>query len=185
LDRQAVYQFCKRSKNYRRLIQIDAIDSQILMELMANGQMSFSEISEKIGVSRETVRKRFDKMKKKGVIRRISILIDGHKIGEQGVAFLMLTCLKGANKESIFQNLQNVPDVCLVTELMGDFEFFVWARVRDVQQLAQLVNDIRKYEGIDRIETLLLPQTYFGYSLIPKVSIKCDGLDLPKRNQFH
>jgi DNA-binding Lrp family transcriptional regulator len=160
---------------------MDTIDTQILIELITDAQMTFSEISERIGVSRETVRKRFEKLKKSGIIRGISILVDGHKLGEQGAAFLMLTCLRGANKNAIFQNLQVIPDVCVVTELMGDFDFFVWARVWDMQQIAQLVNDIRKYEGIDRIETMLLPQTYFGFSLIPKVSIKCDGMDLPKR----
>ncbi|MGD6934745.1 MAG: Lrp/AsnC family transcriptional regulator [Candidatus Bathyarchaeia archaeon] len=160
---------------------MDAVDTQILTELIKDAQMSFTEISQKIGVSRETVRKRFERMKKEGVIHRITILIDGHKIGEQGTAFLMLTCLRGADKKVIFQKLKVVPDVCMVTELMGTFDFFVWARIRDIQQIAQIVSEIRKYEGIDRIETMLLPQTYFSFSLIPKISIKCDGIDLPKK----
>ena len=160
---------------------MDTVDTQILTELIKDAQMPFSKISQKIGVSRETVRKRFEKMKKEGVIDRITILVDGRKIGEQGTAFLMLTCLRGADKKAVFQNLRIVPDVCMVTELMGDFEFFVWARIRDVQQIAQIVSEIRKCEGIDHIETLMLPQTYFSFSLIPKNSIRCDGLDLPKR----
>ena len=151
------------------------------MELMVDAQLSFSEISEKLGVSRETVRKKYEKMKKEGIIKALMILFDGRKIGEQGAAFLMVTCLRGANKGDVFQKLQAVRDVCLVSELMGDFDFFVWARVRGLPQIGELVNDIRKCEGIDRIETLLLPQTYFSFSLIPKVSIKCDGTDLPKR----
>jgi Lrp/AsnC family transcriptional regulator, regulator for asnA, asnC and gidA len=163
-------------------MDMDTVDIQILTELIKDAQMPISEISQRIGVSRETVRKRFEKMKKDGIIKRITILIDGHKIGEQGTAFLMLTSLRGADKQAIFQKLQIVPDVCLVTELMGDFDFFVWARIRDLQQIAQIVSEIRKCEGIDQIETLLLPQTYFGFSLIPKFSIKCDGMDLPKKN---
>jgi Lrp/AsnC family leucine-responsive transcriptional regulator len=163
-------------------MDMDTVDTQILTELIKDAQMPFSKISQKIGVSRETVRKRFEKMKKEGVIDRITVLIDGRKIGEQGTAFLMLTFLRGTDKKTVFQKLQTVPDVCLVTELMGDFDFFVWARIRDIQQIGQIVSDIRKYEGIDRIETLLLPQTYFAFSLIPKISIRCDGIDLPKRN---
>ena len=46
-------------------------------------------------------------MKKDGTIKLMSILIDGHKIGDQGAAFLMLTCARGANKEAIFQRLQD------------------------------------------------------------------------------
>ena len=160
---------------------MDPLDTQILMELMADAQLPFSEISERIGISRETVRKRFEKMKKEGIIKALMVLVDGHKIGEQGAAFLMITCLRGANKDAVFQNLRVIPDVCMVTELMGDFDFFVWARVKGMPQIGQVVNDIRKCEGIDRIETLLLPQTYFAFSLLPKITIKCDGMDLPKR----
>jgi Lrp/AsnC family transcriptional regulator for asnA, asnC and gidA len=163
-------------------MDIDTVDIQILTELIKDAQMPFSEISKKIGVSRETVRKRFEKMKKEEVIRRMTILIDGHKIGEQGTAFLMLTCLRGADKKVVFQKLKIIPDVCMITELMGDFDFFVWARIRDMQQIAQIISEIRRCEGIDRIETMLLPQTYFGFSLLPKISIKCDGIDLPKRS---
>jgi Lrp/AsnC family transcriptional regulator for asnA, asnC and gidA len=161
---------------------MDPLDTAILMELIDDAQMSFSQISRRIGVSRETVRKRFEKMKEEGVIKALTVLVDGRKIGEQGVAFLMITCLKSANKEIVFQSLQNTKDVCMITELMGDFDFFVWARVRGIPQVGDLITDIRKCEGIDRIETLLLPQTYFAFSLIPKTSIRCDGLDLPKRN---
>jgi len=121
-------------------------------------------------------------MKKEGIIRRITILIDGHKIGEQGTAILMLTSLRGADKKAVFQNLKIIPDVCLVTELMGDFDFFVWVRLRDMQQISQIISEIRKCEGIDQIETMLLPQTYFGFSLIPKASITCDGMDLTKKS---
>lgn len=160
---------------------MDPIDAQILMELMSDAQLPFSEISKRIGVSRETVRKRFEKMKQEGIIKGLTILVDGHKIGEQGVAFLMITCLRGANKDASFLNLQTIPDVCLVTQLIGDFDFFVWVRAKNISQIGQVVNDVRNCEGIDRIETLLLPQTYFAFSLIPKVSIKCDGIDLPKR----
>jgi DNA-binding Lrp family transcriptional regulator len=162
-------------------MDMDTVDTQILTELIKDAQMPFSKISQKIGVSRETVRKRFERMKNEGIINRITILIDGRKLGEQGVAFLMLTCERGANKKIAFETLKVLPDVCVVTELMGDFDFFVWARVSDLEQIAHLINDIRNCKEIDHVETLLLPQTYFNFSLIPKTSVRCDGMDLPKR----
>jgi Lrp/AsnC family transcriptional regulator, regulator for asnA, asnC and gidA len=160
---------------------MDPIDVQILLELMNDAQLPFSEISRRIGISRETVRKRFEKMMKEGSIKKLMVLVDGHKIGEQGAAFLMITCLRDANKEVVFQNLEATTDVCLVTQLIGDFDFFVWVRAKSLPQIGQVVNDIRGCEGIDQIETLLLPQTYFAFSLLPKITIKCDGMDLPKR----
>jgi DNA-binding Lrp family transcriptional regulator len=131
---------------------MDAVDVQILSELMADAQTPFSRIAKKIGVSHETVRKKYARMKKEGTI-----------------------------KQDVLESLKQIPDLYMIIELIGDYDFFAWARLKNMQQLAQLVGDIRDLGNIDRMETLLLTQTYFTFSLAPKVAIKCNGMDLPKR----
>ena len=160
---------------------MDAIDTQILTELMVDAQTPFLQIAKKIGVSHRTVGKRFERMKKDGIIGSCSVLIDGRKLGDQGTVFLMLSCTGEANKATVMEDLGKIPDLYLIVELMGDYDFFAWARLKNMQQLAQLVGDIRNLGNIDRMETLLLTQTYFTFSLAPRVAIKCNGMDLPKR----
>lgn len=160
---------------------MDAVDVQILAELMADAQLPFSRIAKKIDVSHETVRKKYARMKKQGIIKQCTILIDGHKLGDEGTAFLMLSCAAEEKKEDVMESLKQIPDLYMIIELIGDYDFFAWSRLKNVQQLAQLVGDIRKLGNIDRIETLMLTQTYFAFSLAPKVAIKCNGMDFPKR----
>jgi Lrp/AsnC family transcriptional regulator for asnA, asnC and gidA len=160
---------------------MDAIDVRILMELMADAQTPFSHIAKKIGVSHETVRKRYARMKREGTIKQCTVLVDGHKLGDEGTAFLMLSCAAEVNKKDVLESLKCLPDLYMIIELIGDYDFFTWARFKNLEQLAQLVGDIRKLGNIDRVETILLTQTYFGFSLAPKVAIKCDGMDLPRR----
>jgi DNA-binding Lrp family transcriptional regulator len=161
---------------------MNAVDVQILMELMADAQTPFSHIAKKIGVSHETVRKRYERMKKKGIIKQCTVLLDGHKLGDEGTVFLMLSCASEVKKENVMKSLTQIPDLYMIIELIGDYDFFAWARLKNTQQLAQLVGDIRLLGNIDRIETLLLTQTFFAFSLAPKVAIKCNGIDLPKRH---
>jgi Lrp/AsnC family transcriptional regulator for asnA, asnC and gidA len=160
---------------------MDAIDVQILTELMADAQTPFSHIAKKIGVSHETVRKRFERMKKEGAIKQCTVLVDGHKLGDEGTAFLMLSCAAEVNKKDVLESLKCLPDLYMIIELIGDYDFFTWARLKNLEKLAQLVGDIRNLGNIDRVETILLTQTYFAFSLAPKVEIKCDGMDLPRR----
>jgi Lrp/AsnC family transcriptional regulator for asnA, asnC and gidA len=160
---------------------MDAIDTQILAELMVDAQTPFLQIAKKIGVSHRTVGKRFERMKKDGIIGSCSVLINGRKLGDQGTVFLMLSCTCEANKATVMENLEKIPELYLIVELMGDYDFFAWARLKSMQQLAQLVGDIRNFGNIDRVETILLTQTYFAFSLAPKVTIKCNGMDLPRR----
>lgn len=160
---------------------MDAVDIQILTELMKDAQKPFSRIAKKIGVSPETVRKRYERMKKKGIIKQCSVLIDGHKLGDEGTVFLMLSCAPEVKKEDVMESLKQIPDLYMIIELIGDYDFFAWARLKNVRQLAHLVGDIRCLGNINRIETILLTQTYFTFSLAPKVAIKCDDMDLPTR----
>jgi Lrp/AsnC family transcriptional regulator for asnA, asnC and gidA len=160
---------------------MDAVDVQILSELMADAQTPFSRIAKKIGVSHETVRKKYARMKKEGTIKQCTILIDGHKMGDEGTVFLMLSCAREVKKKDVLESLKQIPDLYMIIELIGDYDFFAWARLKNMQQLAQLVGDIRDLGNIDRMETLLLTQTYFTFSLAPKVATKCNGMDLPKR----
>jgi len=160
---------------------MDAVDVQILTELMADAQTPFSRVAKKIGVSHETVRKRYEKMKKEGTIKQCTVLVDGHKLGDEGTVFLMLSCAREVKKADVMECLKRIPDLYMIIELIGDYDFLAWARLKNLHQLAQLVGDIRSLGNIDRMETLLLTQTYFAFSLAPEVAIKCDGMDLPKR----
>ncbi len=160
---------------------MDAVDVQILTELMTDAQTPFSHIAKKIGVSHETVRKKYERMKKQGHIKQCTILIDGHKLGDEGTVFLMLSCAREVVKKDVLESLKRIPELYMIIELIGDYDFFVWARLKNVQKLAQLVGDIRSLGNIDRMETLLLTQTYFTFSLAPKVTIKCNGMDLASR----
>ncbi len=160
---------------------MDAVDVQILTELMADAQIPFSRIGKNIGVSHETVRKKYERMKRDGIIKQSSILIDGHKLGDEGTIFLMLSCAREVKKKEVLENLKHIPDLYMIIELVGDYDFYAWARLKNMQQLAQLVGDIRQLGSIDRMETLLLTQTYFSFSWAPKVAIKCNGMDLPSR----
>jgi len=120
-------------------------------------------------------------MKKEGTIRQCTVLVDGHKLGDEGTVFLMLSCAREVKKEDVMKSLKQIPDLYMIIELIGDYDFYAWARLKNLNQLAQLIGDIRNLGNIDRMETLLLTQTYFTFSLTPEVVLKCDGMDLPKR----
>ena len=133
---------------------MNEVDIQILTELMKDAQMPFSQIAKKIGVSHQTVGKRYKKMKKDGIIKVCSVLVDGSKLGDEGTIFFMLSLAPEVKKEDAIKSLIQMPELYLVVEVIGDYDFYAWARFKNLCQLAYLVSDIRKLGIIDRIETL-------------------------------
>ena len=160
-------------------MKMSEADKKILIELMKDGQIPFSQIAKNIGVSHQTVGNRYYAMKKEGIIKICSVLVDGEKLGDKGTVFFMFSLTPEVKKEDVMKSLMQIPELYLIVEIIGEYDFFAWARFKSLRQLAHLVGYIRKLGTIDRIETLLLTQTYFGFSLAPKVSIKCSGIDLP------
>ncbi len=75
------------------MIKMDSLDFLILSELLKDATLSLVEVAKKVGTSPYTVRRRFAIMKKEGIIVRSIVSIDLTKLGYQGKAFLLITCV--------------------------------------------------------------------------------------------
>ena len=67
---------------------LDELDNKILEVIKDNARMSYSDIGEKVGVSRVAVRNRMEAMEKKGVIKGYKTIIDETKSPE-GISFVL------------------------------------------------------------------------------------------------
>ncbi len=140
---------------------MDKIDLQIIRELIKDAQTPFLRIAKKLGVSPETVRQRYIKMKEEGTIRHCSISIDLSKIGYQGKVFLMITNAPNHDKSKTIAALKKMRNVFIVSEMIGDFEIIGIAPVKDLNSLKALVNEIRKEPSVDSVEFALINDTAF------------------------
>jgi len=78
-------------------IKLDKIDRKILYELDVDSRQTNSQISKKVGTSKEVVNYRINKLEEKGVIIRYSTIIDLFKIGYK--KYKIYIKLRGASKE--------------------------------------------------------------------------------------
>jgi len=85
---------------------MDEIDLRIIRELTKDAQTPFLRIAKKLGVSPETVRTRYRKMKEEGTIKRCSISINLSRIGYQGKVFLMITNAPNHDKSKTIDALK-------------------------------------------------------------------------------
>lgn len=67
---------------------LDKLDYAILAELKENARMSYSDIGEKVGLSRVAVKNRIEVLEKNGIIRGYKTIIDETRTPE-GVSFVL------------------------------------------------------------------------------------------------
>ena len=131
---------------------MDEIDLRIAEELMIDAQIPFRRIALKLGISPETVRKRYERMKREGQILLCSISIDFSKIGYEGIVFLMIESMERSETSASLKEMRNVISV---NRTIGDFDILVVAVVQDIADLLKLVNEVRQLPKVNRVELFL------------------------------
>jgi DNA-binding Lrp family transcriptional regulator len=140
---------------------MDKLDKCILSELFKDAQLSFAKIAKKLGTSPYTIRKRYEKMKKEGIIESCIVGIDLSKIGYQGKAFLFVTLSPERDKIVTASEIMKIRNVFLVVELVGPFDILVMAAVIDLNGIRKIINEVKNLPDVQRVEIAVINDTAF------------------------
>jgi DNA-binding Lrp family transcriptional regulator len=142
-------------------MNMDELDTLILIELIKDPQESFLGIAKRLGTSPYTIGKRYEKMKKEGIIYKSVISIDLSKLGYQGKAFLMITNAPNQEKKKTIEALSKIKNIISVTEIIGAFDVLAIAPVTDLNSIMTLVKEIKELPGVMNVEMTLIKDTAF------------------------
>ena len=140
---------------------MDKLDYLVLSELLKDGTLSFVDIAKNINSTSYTVRRRYEKMKKEGLIFKCSASIDLAKLGYQGKALLLITVSPNANKSETIDYLKTIRNVIVVTEIIGPYDILAIAPVTDVNSVKVLVSESRKAPYLQRVELACIDDVNF------------------------
>ncbi|MFQ5711197.1 MAG: Lrp/AsnC family transcriptional regulator [Candidatus Geothermarchaeales archaeon] len=145
---------------------IDKIDEQILRHLQKDARTPFNEIAERCGVSTDTISKRFRRMKKRGIIRGTTILLNPKDFGYQCIAGLGIDVSYPYSSE-VVEMIREIPDVIFCTSSMGRHDLFGIAILKDVTRLSELKDLIKGHPMVKDVTTsiwvdqiLLCPENF-------------------------
>ncbi|MGO8805659.1 MAG: Lrp/AsnC family transcriptional regulator [Candidatus Bathyarchaeia archaeon] len=133
-------------------IMIDELDKQIVDKLTVNGRVSFSKIARELGLSTDTVVKRYHRLKEKGAIK-ISIQINPSKIGYTSILdFNIAFTTPGSVSSPLVESLAKIQNVIIITKTSGDYDLQLSAMVRDMEESFDIQDEIARISGITKIE---------------------------------
>ncbi len=122
---------------------MDEKDFLILKCLSEDARMSIKKISKKVGLPRSTVYDRIKKMKNSGIIKKFTVVPDFKKLGKPITAFVLMKADKshGMTLEQLEKSISNLPDVCELHLLTGEWDFLVKMRASNIENLGSEVVD--------------------------------------------
>ena len=117
---------------------MDAVDREILNELVSDGRLSMTQLAERVHLSRAHVYRRVEALKSAGVIRRISADIDSRRAGME-VSALVLIQAHQERWQELHDAVQAMPNVQYAAVTAGDFDMVVLVRAESVEVLRDVV----------------------------------------------
>jgi Lrp/AsnC family transcriptional regulator for asnA, asnC and gidA len=137
-------------------IDLDPLDYKILEILVANANLPYTEIGQRLDVSGGTVHVRMKKMEALGIVKGAQLLIDYSKIGWDISAFLGIYLDKSSLYEDVAKQLEAIPEVVNIHYTTGIYSIFAKIICRDTQHLREVLHDkIQRVTGIQRTETFI------------------------------
>jgi Lrp/AsnC family transcriptional regulator for asnA, asnC and gidA len=134
---------------------LDEIDAEILRILCKDARTSFKRVGQMLGIGTDTVFRRFDRLKKEGVILGSTVILSSRAIGIKGLCGLFIR-LKPGSSISILKDriTEQSPQIAVFLE-WGEYDFYVDVFFRDYPDLTELIDNLRKIKEIATIDLMI------------------------------
>jgi len=137
------------------MIKMDAVDLKILEELKNDSRMSYNEISDRINKTEATVRRRVQKLKDDGVIKRFTIDYDVDSKPKVSATIKIEPDFKDIKR--ILSELRNIEEINVIWRLSGDCGLLMKVDIPSIEQFNPLIEEkISHIQGIKIVETCFI-----------------------------
>ena len=115
--------------------QLDNIDKKILTELQIDASQSLEDIAKKVGASKTPVWNRIKKLRKIGIIKNHTVILDPDKLGLEACFFVLVRTSEHEKdwQDSFLNALLSKEEVLEAHRLAGDIDYILKVRVRNAK----------------------------------------------------
>jgi len=130
---------------------IDEKDLAIIRFLQEDSSTPFTEIARRLKVSESTIRKRVEKLRKDGVIKKFTIIVEPSKIGLNTVAIVGID-VDPQKLLEVADKLCKIPETRYVATSTGDHMIMTEIWTRDGKELTKVISEkIGTIDGVKKI----------------------------------
>ena len=147
-------------KDKSRSVSLDKLNYEILRLLQENAKLTYSEISNRLGVAHSTVYDHIQKMEEQRTIQKYEAIIDFEKIGIQQITAWMIITADPKETERIAKKLAEFDEVLEVATSFSE-ELVITAKVTAKDQAALhsfIATSVAPLSGVLRIRTAIFTQ---------------------------
>ena len=153
---------------------LDATDLAILDLLQRNCKQALAEIGKHVGLTASSVVERIKKLEDAGVVRGYVALVDARTLGKDVTAFIGVSISHPRAFEPFEKEIESAADVLECHHVTGQHTLMMKVKTESTETLEQLIDQIRRIEGVTRTETMVVLSTH-----TERTRIVVDALEAP------
>ena len=135
---------------------LDEIDRKMLDLLTQNARYTYSELGERLGLSRVAVKNRMDALEARGVIEGYTVIVNPQKLGSAVSCYFELEARPDALPE-ILRRLEACPTVTQIYRVTGECCLHIHAVAADQEELERLMNEVLdRLPGVEKLTTRVI-----------------------------
>jgi DNA-binding Lrp family transcriptional regulator len=135
---------------------MDALDQRIIDALRVDGREAYGAIGARIGLSASAVKRRVDRLRADGVIRRFTVEVNETSLVHCTEAYVELFCRGTISPAELRRVCFDTPEVIEASTVTGEADSVLLVRTRDVQGLEETLHRIHAKANIERTRSSVI-----------------------------
>ncbi len=137
-------------------MRIDDLDHKILARLIENARESYAAIGAAIGLSTAATKRRVDRLRSEGVIRRYTAEVEQSALGWSIEAFVELYCEGQVPPSRMREMVRSIPEAVEAYTVTGESDGILLVRCADASHLEKVLGVIRTSPGVNRTRSSIV-----------------------------
>ena len=135
---------------------MDDFDRRIIVELAADGRLSFRDLGKRIHLSPNATAERVRRLQAAGVIRGFRADLDLARLGFSIEAYIDVKMQPRTTAQSFETSVRKIAGVMSAAILTGEFDFRVRVACKDQADLVRVIETLRMHAGVQETSSALI-----------------------------
>ncbi|MFH1255657.1 MAG: Lrp/AsnC family transcriptional regulator [Candidatus Diapherotrites archaeon] len=153
------------------VISLDKIDHKIIQKLLEDGRSSFSTIAKETSLTDVAIKKRVERLKRRGIINSISADLNMKILGYENPIYVQIRSELSKNKE-VIKRLKEFDYVLELYQILGEYNLLAKLVVPDLDSAEKFINRLGLLDGILDVKTLMILSELKKTNSLPSASLQ-------------
>lgn len=136
-------------------LTLDKIDHKIIQKLLEDGRASFSAIAKEIALTDVAIKKRVERLKKRGIISNISAELNLKVLGYENPIFVQIRTEMSKNKD-VIKRLKELDYIVELYQILGEYNLLAKLIVPNIESAETFINKLGTFDGILDVKTQVI-----------------------------